>query len=322
MAELAERWEAVNAPRQSKRTGDWIGWSPKTARTHLDNVRNHILPAIGDRPADAVTGLELDDLYCALEHETGLSPSAVARCHSQIRAMFNWALRKKLVAANPATAADPPQMKQATLQIPMMDDVRQVIAGSPPNFAAYLQLAATVGARRGTLVALRWGNIDLDEQRMTLERSIAQSSSGLIEKGTKADGPTASRSGSPPPACSPSTEPAARRRRSPSARRCRRTRSSSPMTVARRTGICRGPHTAGDASPPAPASPSSGCTTCDTPPPVRCSWPACPSRSSPNDSAAPKATSSRPTGTSFPGADREAAALMDAMLAGDVADSR
>src|SRR5438552_9037786 len=34
VAEIAERWQAVNAPRQNKRTGDWIGWSPKTARTH------------------------------------------------------------------------------------------------------------------------------------------------------------------------------------------------------------------------------------------------------------------------------------------------
>jgi len=189
VADLAERWQAVNAPRQNPRTNDWIGWSPKTARTHRDNFKKHILPAIGHRAAATVNAVQLDDLYLRLENESGLSPSAVARCHSQIRAMYSWALRKKLVPSNPALAADPPKLKQTVLVIPSMDDIRKVIGVSPPGFAAYVQLAATVGARRGTLVALRWGNVDLTERRIIFERAIAQSENGLVEKGNKADRP-------------------------------------------------------------------------------------------------------------------------------------
>ena len=189
VAELAERWEASNRPRQNKRTGDWIGWSPKTAKTHADNFRLYILPVLGDRRAGAVTGLQLDDLYQRLEQEHGLSPSVVARCHSQIRAMYSWALRKKLVLANPAAAADPPKVKASQLKVPAMTDVRKVIDISPPTFATYVQIAATIGARRGTALALRWSNVDLDKNRITFERAIAESSTGSVEKGTKADRP-------------------------------------------------------------------------------------------------------------------------------------
>jgi hypothetical protein len=50
-----------------------------------------------------------------LETELGLSPAVVARCHSQVRALFSWALRKKVVAANPALSADPPRLRPAKL---------------------------------------------------------------------------------------------------------------------------------------------------------------------------------------------------------------
>jgi integrase len=50
-------------------------------------------------------------------------------------------------------------------------------------------VAATVGVRRGTLVALRWGNVDLDGRRATFLCSIAESVDGPVEKGAKADRP-------------------------------------------------------------------------------------------------------------------------------------
>src|SRR5689334_23591424 len=57
---LAERWEEANAPRQNARTGDWIGWSPKTAKTHRHNFEQYILPSIGHLSATSITSLDLD----------------------------------------------------------------------------------------------------------------------------------------------------------------------------------------------------------------------------------------------------------------------
>ena len=68
-----------------------------------------------------------------------------------------------------------------------MRDIRAVQELTTPDFAVFVQLAATVGARRGTLVALRWGDVDLGRGTIIFSRSIAESREGTVEKGTKAD---------------------------------------------------------------------------------------------------------------------------------------
>ncbi|MGH3628105.1 MAG: tyrosine-type recombinase/integrase [Sciscionella sp.] len=189
VAELAAAWQEVKRPHRDRRSGEWLGWSPKTAKTVEDNFRSYLLPMIGGYRAEQLTGVELDRVYRHLLSDRGLSPTVVVRCHGQLRAMFNWALRKKLVGSNPAVAADPPRVKPRPLTIPDMRQVREVQQVAPPDVGAFIQLAATVGARRGTLVALRWRDVDLGRGVVTFSRSIAESAHGAVEKGTKADRP-------------------------------------------------------------------------------------------------------------------------------------
>jgi integrase len=158
--------------------------------TVADNFRFHILPAIRGPPRRPRQRLDLDDLFESLYDEKGLSPEAIARYHGQIRATFNWAIGKKLVAClNPALAADPPVIKPRQLKIPAMSEVCAVQAVATPDFAVFVQLAVTVGTRRGTLIALRWRDLNLDRKTATFSRSIAESVNGPVEKGTKADRP-------------------------------------------------------------------------------------------------------------------------------------
>jgi len=189
VADLAAAWQEANRPHRDRRSGDWLGWSPKTAKTVEDNFRCYLLAVLGRRPAGKVTGVELDRLYRSLLVDSGLSPAVVVRCHAQLRAMWNWALRKKLVASNPVLSADPPRVKPRPLAIPDMSDVRAVQNLANSDFGAYVQLAATVGARRGTLVALRWRDIDFARGTITFSRAIAESVDGEVEKGTKAERP-------------------------------------------------------------------------------------------------------------------------------------
>lgn len=189
VAQLADRWQRANKPRLDERTGTWSGWSPKTAKTHADNFRLYLLPGLGRRRASSVSGADLDELYAHLADERDLSFALVNRCHSQVRAMFNWALRKKLVDRNPALSADPVKISRTDLAIPSMAEVRAVQAVAPPAFAAYVQVAATVGARKGSMVALRVKHVDLPNRRLTFLRAIAEGVDGEVEKGTKADRP-------------------------------------------------------------------------------------------------------------------------------------
>ena len=56
---------------------------------------------------------------------------------------------------------------------------------SDAELATFIMLAASSGARRGELLALRWSDIDLDRGRLSIERGIVRVGDDLIEQGTK-----------------------------------------------------------------------------------------------------------------------------------------
>jgi hypothetical protein len=267
--ELAQAWQQSNRPRRDPRSGDWMGWSPKTAKTVRDNFRFHILPAIGRRHAADVTALELDRLYERLL-DTGLSPTVVLRCHGQVRAMISWAVRKKLVTVNPALAADPPRVKPRALAVPTMAQVRAVQDEAAPAFAAFLQLAATLGARRGTLLALRWGDVDIKRATITFSR---RSPSRPTAPWKRAPSPSA-HIRSPlvltPRGSWPIIADVRPNRRWPSEPRSVGPRLSSPTTAVPATGAWPGRHTDGSCTRSGPECGGFVCTIFATPRPARC----------------------------------------------------
>ena len=72
--------------------------------------------------------------------------------------------------------------------IPASDDVARLVEaakGVNPGLPVFLRLAATTGARRGELCALRWRALDLDAGTMRIRHALVQTRQGVIEKDTK-----------------------------------------------------------------------------------------------------------------------------------------
>ncbi|HMK62783.1 MAG TPA: hypothetical protein VK386_04105 [Acidimicrobiales bacterium] len=58
-----------------------------------------------------------------------------------------------------------------------------------PELATLIMLAASSGARRGELLALRWHHVDLSRGRLSIERGIVRVDGALIEQGTRRSEP-------------------------------------------------------------------------------------------------------------------------------------
>jgi integrase len=74
------------------------------------------------------------------------------------------------------------------LSPPNVQEVAELLAAAherEPEFGRFLHLAATTGARRGEMCALKWRNIDFKKGALTIEHSIVELDGGLIEKDTK-----------------------------------------------------------------------------------------------------------------------------------------
>lgn len=163
--------------------------SPTTLRGYRQTINRNILPTFGDIPAKDIQTSDLDQFYRGLVRRRGLSPSTVRQVHAIIRRAFRQAEMWGWVNINPATNATPPRLVKPDVSPPDVQEVRQLIQAAiewEPAFGHFVHLAATTGARRGELCALRWYNVDLDAGEVTIERAIVEvPGGGAFEKGTK-----------------------------------------------------------------------------------------------------------------------------------------
>ena len=167
-------------------------FSPKTAAVVRGYLDSPIIPAIGSIPAARLTPAELDRFYRHLltvgATREPYAPATVRRVHGIIRRALSQGVRWGWLSHNPAVDASPPRVPLRELTPPTPDEVARLFRlaqESDPELAAFIVLAASSGARRGELVALRWRDLDLDRGTLSIERGVVLVDGKLIEQGTK-----------------------------------------------------------------------------------------------------------------------------------------
>lgn len=185
LSELLARWqEAVSAD-----------WSPTTRRQTTSAIRVHIEPLLGSHKLSRLSTSDLDRFYAQLRKKPGrkgkyLSPATIRRVHGIVRLALQQAVKWGWIGSNPADAASPPKVRPPQIKPPSADDVSRVLAmvkNEDPDLFTYLRLAASTGARRSQLCALRWPDIELDTARITFARAVVDGDEGIAIKGTKTD---------------------------------------------------------------------------------------------------------------------------------------
>jgi integrase len=184
VGDLLERWYEVRQGR----------WSPTTRYSYRAIIDKRLKPRFGRTRLDKLRVADLDAWYAEL-HESGgqkgkkLSPASVHRIHTCLKAALNQGMRWGLITRNPAALATPPRELRADTAIPTIDDVLKLlaVAGNSRNkwLKTFVRMALVTGARRGELVALRWGDVDLGSGDVHIHRSLVQVGGEVLEKSTK-----------------------------------------------------------------------------------------------------------------------------------------
>jgi integrase len=169
-------------------------WSPTVVHTYRRIIDRHLVPLFGRTPLRRLTTVDIDLFYAQLRKRGGakggpLSPASVKRVHAVLRRALAQSVKWGMLTINPAVNASPPREPRHEVSPPDPADVAALIAYAAENdrpLGCFLRLAATSGARRGELCALRWKHVDLENGALLIERSIVESGKGeLIEKDTK-----------------------------------------------------------------------------------------------------------------------------------------
>jgi integrase len=177
----AARGEVAVAGRH--RTGDYLdewlaGMRPTLAASAWTNYRSllhlYVQPRIGTVRLSAVSASMLTALYADLLAGGGkngkpLSPTTVRLVHRILSKALGDAVESHLLAVNPAQHAKVPARQRVEMQTWTAEQASIFLRAAAGDrlYAAWL-LALSCGLRRGELCGLRWSDVDLERQTLSV----------------------------------------------------------------------------------------------------------------------------------------------------------
>jgi len=188
--ELAQIWREKYAPGL---------YSPRAMVNYLSRLDSHVLPFFERFFVDEIRPLHILDFKKFLASPEArkdgkgeyLSPSTQLFIFKVLVAVLNSAVELKLIAENPAKSVPPPKIQKRKQTVYGDEEAIHAILEIlrlPTVWRLYFLGAMMGGFRRGELLALEWSDVDFENNRIMISKSISWTEKGEpVIKGTKQD---------------------------------------------------------------------------------------------------------------------------------------
>jgi len=160
----------------------------------LNNYRQmldfYILPKLGAIPIQEITSETLEDFFRELVKAGGkknrpLSHSTYRACVNVLSMGLNYAVSKKKLAFNPIVNVKRLKGRTKPIIAYSMQEIKLLLDNlSTYRLYAFFYLACHTGARRGELVALRWSDLNFNNQTLSINKTRGKSSGIDYEEDT------------------------------------------------------------------------------------------------------------------------------------------
>jgi len=157
---------------------------PRTYESYASVVNNHLLPALGNKTVGKLRAQHIQQLL-ADKAAAGLSDRTVEYIWLILRRALTVAVRWGLVVRNVADVVTPPRPTQREITPLSITEVGKVLdTARDDRLGAAVTLALTTGMRRGEILGLQWGDIDLTTTptRLRVRRNL-QRIGGRLQTG-------------------------------------------------------------------------------------------------------------------------------------------
>ncbi|HTZ65737.1 MAG TPA: tyrosine-type recombinase/integrase [Solirubrobacteraceae bacterium] len=148
---------------------------PGAAANYRGTFYLHIAPTLGAVRVDDMRPQMIRALLSRKRGE-GLSEQTVAKIRRHVHAMFAFAQDAGLVSINPADAARARGQKHSHRRARGTElspaQVKRFLDACSTRWRLFFTVALDTGLRRGELIGLRWGDVDLLERILYVRRSI------------------------------------------------------------------------------------------------------------------------------------------------------
>ncbi|MGW5739960.1 tyrosine-type recombinase/integrase [Amycolatopsis sp. NPDC003861] len=176
--------------------------APSTMRSYAMHVRRHLIPHLGRERVAELTPTRVQAMFTSLirtHAATGrpLSPSTLQRIQATLRAALTAAVRRGLLAFNPARLVELPSGQRphpvvwtpTRIALWQASGIRPAVAvwtaAQTAEFLAWLHrhehplyvlfhLVALLGLRRGEAAGLQWADMNLQGRTVTVARQVRQ----------------------------------------------------------------------------------------------------------------------------------------------------
>jgi integrase len=162
---------------------------PTTAENYGYILRRHLLPFFGDLSlAEIEARPELIDAYVALKSDAELSPKTIQNHLLLLSVMLRRAVVWRLIRTNPVSSIDRPRLAQPEMSILTETEIAR-LASAYDELAdeasetecpwwllakAIVLTALGTAMRRGELVGLRWGSVNLLEGKIEVREAFVR----------------------------------------------------------------------------------------------------------------------------------------------------
>ncbi|MBB5235548.1 tyrosine-type recombinase/integrase [Deinococcus budaensis] len=159
----------------------WLAYKERDVRP--STYRNYVqalfpvLPTLGARPLAGLQVLEVEEMVQTLHRQNG--PRGAGRSLHILRMALRQAVRWQLVPLNVAENVRKPKVvRQETLVWTPAQAARFLKVAQGHRLYPLFALALSTGMRRGELLALHWGNVDLEGREITVRHNLVKDAAG------------------------------------------------------------------------------------------------------------------------------------------------
>jgi Phage integrase, N-terminal SAM-like domain/Phage integrase family len=164
---------------------------PKTRKIYDVNLRNHILPELGDYELAKLTPSMLRAWLSDLTAKDGrrgkpIAAGTVAQAYRTLNRVLAAAVDDELIGRNPLHGVKPPRVEPEPMRFVTHEEVATLAASIDARYRALVYVAAYTGLRAGELIGLRRSHIDLLRRTITVVEQVRTSTVAMSSRRPRA----------------------------------------------------------------------------------------------------------------------------------------
>jgi len=156
--------------------------SRSTAVNYIKIYNYYLKQSLGGRKVQKITSQDITRLYAALIGRGDLSPQTILHVRKIMNACFRAARRTRLITVNIMDEVEAPLRRGRHVPKALRPETAVALLDAAHGTWMHpiLALALTTGLRRGEVLGLRWGDVELDAARLHVRGQLVQYDNGDV----------------------------------------------------------------------------------------------------------------------------------------------